>query len=365
MYIADMHCDTIMHLWLAQMRGESIDFRDSGNGENRLQIDLAKMKKGGSLLQNFALYVDLKLPVDFDGSLENSALSTSRVVQDDVQYMSPWFQYEGMLKVYQEEMAANADVIRQVRTYDDILRNQKEGLISSVLTIEEGGVLEGRIDRIQTLYDAGVRMMTLTWNFENELGYPNEADPRSDDDFSYYFKFKPAAGNGLKAKGIEAVEEMVRLGILPDVSHLSDAGFYDLAKLVKGPFVASHSNARALAGCNRNLTDDMIRIMGEHGGVIGLNFCPAFLMEADDESKCWSTVEIMAKHAKHMMNIGGKEVVGIGTDFDGIGIENLEIADMGDMQKLVDGFEKARLKPDEIEGICYKNVLKVYKEVLK
>lgn len=364
MYIADMHCDTIMQLWLARLRGEKIHFRDSGNGEDALQIDLAKLKQGGSLLQHFALYVDLKLPVDFDGSVESSALARTETV-DGVKYMSPWYQYEEMLKVYQEEMAANADLIRQVKTYEDILQCKKDGVIASILSIEEGGAIEGDINRVQTVYDAGVRMMTLTWNFENELGYPNEADPRSDEDYSYYFKFQPATGNGLKQRGKEAVLEMERLGILPDVSHLSDEGFYDLAKLMKGPFVASHSNARALAGCNRNLTDDMIRIMGEHGGVIGLNFCPDFLQEGAKEEDCLSTVETMAKHAKHMMNVGGREVVGIGTDFDGIGKDRLEIGDFAQMQKLVDGLEKAGLTPDEIEGICYKNVLKVYKEILK
>ena len=364
MYIADMHCDTIMQLWMARFRGEAIDFRDSGEGADALQIDLAKLKQGGSLLQHFALYVDMRLPADFDGSVESSALART-VAQNGVQYMSPWYQYEEMLKVYQEEMQANADVIRQVRTYEDIMKCQKDGLIASMLSIEEGGAIEGNLDRLQRVYDDGVRMMTLTWNFENELAYPNEEDPRSVEDFSYYFRFQPRTDNGLKAKGLEAVREMERLGILPDVSHLSDAGFYDLAKTIKGPFVASHSNARALAGCNRNMTDDMIRITGNHGGVIGLNFCPAFLEEASVEADCYSTVENLAKHAKHMMNIGGREVVGIGTDFDGIGKENLEIADFSQMQKLVDGFERAGLKPAEIEAICYENVLKVYKEVLK
>jgi len=240
----------------------------------------------------------------------------------------------------------NADLIGEVRSYDNILSNETAGLMSAVLTVEEGGVLQGNLDRLQVLYDEGVRMMTLTWNYENELGWPN------------------GQAGGLKQKGFEAVEEMTRLGILPDVSHLSDTGFYDLAKTIKGPFVASHSNARALARCSRNLTDDMIRIIGQHGGVIGLNFYPPFLEEADIEDHCRSTLEGLVKHAKHMMNIGGSEIVGLGTDFDGIGPENLEIEDASQMQILVDGLERAGLKAAEIEGICYKNVLKVYKEVL-
>jgi len=363
MYFADMHCDTIMRIWMSHLRGRPVSLRET-KPEDGFQIDLMKLKQGGCLLQNFALFVDLKLPADFDGGEESSALvrTTSR---ENIPYMDPWFQLQEMAKVYHEEIAANADLIREARTYDDIMRNKKDGRMSAVLTVEEGGVLQGNIDRLQSLYDKGVRMMTLTWNYENELGFPNEADPRSDEVFSYYFRFQPRTDNGLKRKGIEAVCEMERLGILPDVSHLSDAGFYDLAKTIKGPFVASHSNARALAGCNRNMSDDMIRTVGNHGGVIGINFCPAFLQEADDESKCRSTVETMAKHVKHMMNIGGREVVGLGTDFDGIGPENLEIADASQMQKLVEGCERAGLKPAEIEAICHQNVLKVYKEVLK
>ncbi len=348
---------------MSHLRGTPISLRET-KPEDDFQIDLMKLKKGGSLLQNFALYVDLKLPVDFDGTEEDSAL-IRKTNQDNIKYMDPWYQTMEMAKVYHAEMAANADLIREARTYEDIMRNKKEGLMSAVLTVEEGGAIQGNIDRLQSLYDEGVRMMTLTWNFENELAYPNEADPRYDEDFSYYFRFQPRTDNGLKAKGFEAVHEMERLGILPDVSHLSDAGFYDLAKTIKGPFVASHSNVRALAGCNRNMTDDMIKITGNHGGVIGLNFCPAFLEEASVEADCHSTVELLAKHAKHMMNIGGSEVVGLGSDFDGLGPEVLEIQDASQMQKLVDGFEKAGLKPAEIEAICYENVLKVYKEVLK
>lgn len=363
MYIADMHCDTIMRIWMSRLRGTPISLRGT-KPEDGFHIDLMKLKKGGSLVQNFALYVDLKLPADFDGTEAESAL-IRKTNQENVEYMSPWHQTMEMAKVYHEEMAANADLIREARTYEDIMRNKEAGLMSAVLTVEEGGAIEGQIDKLQTLYDEGVRMMTLTWNFENELAYPNEADPRSDEDFSYYFRFQPRTDNGLKRKGFEAVEEMESLGILPDVSHLSDAGFYDLAKTIKGPFVASHSNARALAGCNRNLTDDMIRTVANHGGAIGLNFCPAFLEEAAVESDCHSTVENLAKHAKHMINIGGREVVGLGTDFDGLGPETLEIVDASHLQKLVAGFERVGLKPDEIEAICHQNVLKVYKEVLK
>ena len=362
MYIADMHCDTLVHLWLARRKGMDIGLRDtslSGSEEvvetiaggfclgtvgssNGLQIDLKKLRAGGSLVQNFTTFVDLKME---DGT-------------------DPWTQFTEMAGIYHSEIAANADMVKEALSYEDIIRNRDEGLISSVLTVEEGGVLEGDPDRLPALYEEGVRMMTLTWNHENELGYPNRNPEGIETDYRKYFEFVPSKGNGLKPAGFEAVDLMGELGIIVDVSHLSDEGFYDVAKAIKGPFVASHSNARSLCGCNRNLTDDMIRIVGDHGGVIGLNLCPEFLMEADTEERCMSTMEDMARHARHMMDVGGKAVVGIGTDYDGIGRDDLAVRDFSEMQKLAEGLQAHGLTSDEIEGICYRNVLEVYREVL-
>lgn len=342
MYFADMHCDTIMEIWLSRRAGGSLALRDTTGGEKDLQIDLNKLAAGGYLFQNFAMYVDLHRE---DG-------------------LSPWTQFREMVEIYHREIAANADIVREARSYDEIIRNRDAGLLSAVMTAEEGGVLEGDLSRLQVLYDEGVRMMTLTWNYENELGFPNEVPEGIEEDYPRYFRFEPRQDNGLKPLGFEAVERMQEMGILVDVSHLSDAGFYDVAKTVKGPFVASHSNARAISGCNRNMTDDMIRTVGEHGGVIGLNFCPEFLMEGPSEEACRSTVEGLARHARHMINVGGRAVVGLGTDYDGIGRDDLEIADASQMHKLVQGLERGGFTADEIEGICYRNVLEVYKEAL-
>ncbi len=347
MYIADMHCDSIMKVWLARREGRNISLRDSSNapaaGPDGLQVDLMKMKAGGYLAQNFALYVDLQIE---DGT-------------------SPWTQFTEMAEIFHEEMAANADVVRQARTCEEILANRDAGLLSAVMTVEEGGVLEGDLNRLDRLYEEGVRMMTLTWNYENELGSPNDVPDGVDEDYRQFFSFAPRADNGLKQTGFEAVERMQELGIVMDVSHLSDAGFYDVAKAVKGPFVASHSNARAISGCHRNMTDDMIRTVGEHGGVIGLNFCPEFLEEGPSEAECRSTIDGLVQHARHIMNAGGREVLGIGTDFDGMGDCPLEIGDASQMPALIDGFQRQGFTESEIEDICWRNALRVYKEVWK
>ncbi len=337
-----MHCDTIMKIWLARRSGKQLDLLDSTKGCEEMQIDIQKLLKGGYLMQNFAMYVDYQME---DGA-------------------DPWTQYQEMVETYKTEIKTNSDVICEALTYEDIIENRDAGLISAVMTVEEGGVLQGNLDRLRTLYDDGARMMTLTWNYENELAYPNDLPEGIEKDYKRYFRFVPRIDNGLKDRGFQACEIMEELGILVDVSHLSDAGFYDVAKTVKGPFVASHSNARAFAGCNRNMTDDMIKTVGEHGGVVGVNFCPDFLEEGPSEEACKSTIEGIAQHARHMINLAGREAVGLGTDFDGLGECTLEIADASLMQKLVEGFEAHGFTADEIEAVCYRNVLNLYKETM-
>jgi membrane dipeptidase len=161
------------------------------------------------------------------------------------------------------------------------------------------------------------------------------------------------------------VEEMNRLGMLIDVSHLSDGGFDDVLNHTHYPIIASHSNSRTQTDHPRNLTDKMIRKLAENGGVMGINFFNNFLVEGLLENR-WevSTVESMVRHIKHICNIGGIDVVGIGSDFDGI--PNLvEIEDISQMSKLSDALLREGFGYDEVEKIFYKNGLRLIKDVLK
>ena len=358
MKIIDMHCDTISQIWNSRLRGKPLSLRSSG-----LMLDLEKMKKGGYLLQNFAVFTNLRLPEDFDGN-GTALLSGDSSADSRGRYMDPWHAAKEMIRVFHEEIAANSDLIGQVRTYGDIEENSRKGIMCGLLTVEEGGILQGDISRLADLYREGVRMMTLTWNYENELGYPNHPLPGFRKDFRKFFAFVPEKGNGLKKAGFEALHEMERLGIIPDVSHLSDEGFYDVARTVRGPFVASHSNARSITGCGRNLTDDMIRTIAEHGGVTGLNFCQDFVSESPGRDMSVSSLQGLCRHARHIMNVGGREVLGLGTDFDGILPGRLDIENASRMQRLCGYMEAHGFTQEEIEGIFYKNVLRVYKEIL-
>lgn len=372
MFVADLHCDTMHRLWFSELQGERFSFRDTPEDGLNLQVNITGMQNGGYILQNFALFVDMRMPVSaLEGKgmslthqMPGAALFSSDGMLPGTLFVDPWYQVVEMLRIFQEEMAANSESIQQARTWYEIEENRKAGRISAILTTEEGGILQGEISRLDQLYDAGVRMMTITWNYENCLGFPNRIPSETRDNFMEYFRFRPEPGSGLSAFGKEAVQRMEELGILPDVSHLSDDGFFDVADILNGPFVASHSNARALCGCSRNLTDPMIRMIAEHGGVIGLNFCPSFLMEAEQEEKCFSSCEAIARHARHIMNTGGKEVLALGTDFDGILKRNLEIEDSSQIHKLADYMLCHGFSTGEVEGIFYRNVLRLYRDVL-
>ena len=217
--------------------------------------------------------------------------------------------------------------------------------MSAFLTIEEGGVIKGKLENLRNFYRLGVRLMTLTWNYPNEIGYPN-----------FDWKYQE---QGLTAFGKEVVAEMNRLGMIIDVSHLSDQGFYDVASLSQQPFIASHSNSRAMTNHPRNLTDDMIRILAEKGGVIGLNFAASFLGSSET-----SQIEDMIRHAKQIYQVGGIEVLAIGTDFDGTA-PNLDIMHAGQMKHLRDALAKNGFTASELDKIWYQNSGRLIKEVCR
>ena len=200
--------------------------------------------------------------------------------------------------------------------------------------------------------------MTLTWNYPNQLGYPAKATGGE-----FAGKVFSEAGYGLTARGIEFLEEMENLGMIIDVAHLNDAGIRDVLKFTKKPFVASHSNARHLCSHPRNLNDEVLKAIGERGGVIGLNYYAYFLRDWKDGETVVSRAEDIVAHAKYIRDMAGIEALGLGSDFDGMNGE-LEIASPADMEKLEDVFKKNGFAESEIEKIFYKNVIRIYRELL-
>lgn len=360
MKVADMHCDTISELLERRKKGENTSLR-----ENNGHVDLKRMKESGYLLQNFALFVN-------SGTSQN-----------------PWETVCGLYEVYREEMECNSDLIAPVLKYADIEANEAAGKMSAMLTVEEGAVCMGDLDKLHDLYEKGVRMLTLTWNYPNELGHPNlnsaegkkvwelcrEVKNSSPAEEAYairqrevqkifedYF-YTPNVTGGLTEKGKEFVAEMEKLGMIIDVSHLSDAGFCDVLQNTRKPFVASHSNARAQCRCVRNLSDDMIRRLADRGGCMGLNFCADFLREVPAGTPNPGTMEDVVRHAHYITNLGGMEVLGLGSDFDGIDT-NEGLPGVQSMGDLWEALKKSGYTERELDKIFYQNVMRVYRDII-
>lgn len=329
MKVFDLHCDTLSELRRAEMRGDGQTF-----AHNNGHIDLEKLEKGDYMLQCFAAFVNLADPTPGADPLV-TALEE--------------------IDVFKRMMERYSDRIAPVYRPEDIRKNAEAGKISGMLTIEEAGCCKGSLGVLRRLQELGVRMMTLTWNYPNELAAPN-ANPGG-----------PLVANtetGLTEQGFAFLEEMERLHITADVSHLSDKGFWDIANHSTRPFAASHSNCRALSPHNRNLTDEMIRALAEKGGIAGLNYCASFVDADSAHPKlCRSTVERLAKHAAHFKQVGGIEVISLGSDFDGIGGQR-ELETAADMPLLAEALRREGFTEDEVEAIYWRNAYRFFKNNL-
>lgn len=306
----DLHCDTASRLLYENLKLK----------ESICKVDIKKLKESKALAQVFAHFIELNI-VD-----------------------NPYLEFKKMNDVLMKELKENHNDIEIVTDLKGLEDTNNKGKIGAFLSIEEGEVLEGKIERVKEVHDMGIRFITLTWNFPNSIGYPNAG-----------YKYKDY---GLTDKGKEIVNEMEKFKIIPDCSHLSDGGFYDLIEICKKPFIATHSNAREITNHSRNLTDDMIVKLANKGGVMGLNFCAPFL-----GNERIPTIQSMIAHIKHIKNIGGIDVLALGTDFDGIENE-VEIRNIGEIEKLRDALIKEKFISSEIDKIFFKNVKRVVKECL-
>ncbi len=330
MNIVDLHCDTLDEILTQKQKGEHYNlYKRDGH------LDIERMLKSGYLLQCFAAFVNMEKV--------ESAYERGKALAD----------------LYKQLCAEYSPYIAPVHCCQDIFNNAKQGLISAMLTIEEGGVLEGSLERLREFYEMGVRLITLTWNHPNEIGYPGCLEEKPIPEKPTNWKVAEAYP-GLTKKGIEIVETMEEQGIIVDVSHLSDAGFWDVAAITKKPFLASHSNARSMCGHKRNLSDAQIRTVAERGGVIGLNFAADFL---EDDPKEVS-LDSFVRHIKHMIQVGGEDVPALGSDFDGI-TTNPAMPHVGTLPDLFEAMADSGIAPSVIDKMQGRNALRMMKEVLR
>ncbi|MEQ9441123.1 MAG: dipeptidase [Cyclobacteriaceae bacterium] len=309
-------------------------------------------------------------------------------------YIPASYQETGGAKVFADSLI---DLVRNIpaefpdkfalaNTPQEIQENFENGLISLPMGMENGAPIGDSIENVQYFFDRGIRYITLTHSKVNKIC-----------DSSYD---STRVWNGLSPFGEEVVKEMNRVGIMVDVSHISDSSFYDVMKVTKAPVIASHSSCRAFVpGFERNMDDDMLKKLAENGGVIQINFGSGFVDDASRKQSAaarthltqwleensltyedsaaqayvkeymannpaFSTVQKVADHVDHVVQLAGIDHVGFGSDFDGVG-DTLPtgLKDVSDYPNLIAELLKRGYTDEDIEKICYKNVFRVWNDV--
>jgi len=362
--VVDTHADTPQ-----RFVDQHWDFTDPLDG-GMLNYDSAK--KGNLDAQFFSIWVD---PDQYPG--DRAAFRTLELI-------------DGTL----EQVRKHPDKLRLCVSADDILQAHKDGKFAVLMGIEGGHSIENSLGLLRDYYRLGVRYMTLTWSNTNDW-----ADSSGDIDDA-----KVHHHNGLTPFGKQVVLEMNRLGMMVDISHVSDKTFWDTIATTKAPIIASHSSSRALTHAGRNMTDDMLRAVAENGGVVMVNFYPAFIDEhwreawnasRPERQKEYDEAEAPYKakglpvpffvddtvdrkyaamigrapfdslidHFDHMIKVAGIDHVGIGTDFDGIPVPPAEIDSAADFPKVTAALMARGYSADDVRKVLGGNILRVFREV--
>lgn len=354
MFVLDSHCDTPSQI---------LRLRDLSKDNDHAHIDFPKLRKGGVDGAFFALYVPARYDDDPDAAMAYAAK---------------------LMEVTKEAVMKNSDKAVLCLSGAEALENKEKGLFSVFLGLENGAPAGTSIDRIREVYDWGVRYITLCHSGNNEIC--DSCAPAQE------------RWGGLSPFGREVVAEMNRLGILIDVSHMSDKSFYDVLECSSRPVVATHSCCRALAPHPRNMTDDMIRALASKGGVIQINFYPVFLdggfasvlaasgiMERGETVEAefiadpsdpvrrasWNAVQdeimalprpsyrLIADHIDHVVSLVGTDHVGLGSDFDGIEVTPEGMEDASSFHKVIDELRQRGYSESDIAKIAGGNFFRI------
>lgn len=315
MLICDFHCDTLTKVFPGQ---QSLY-------QNNLQLDIRRVLKNGGGIQFFAI----QLPYDlrFKGG---------------IRFVLQW------IDAYNREIEAmrSREVkVMPVLSRDHLQSLQKKQLLS-LLSIEDGGALEGSVEVLRLFYQLGVRSLTLTWSYRNEI-----ADGVNE----------RITNGGLTQFGRKIVLEMNQLGMLIDLSHIAPRGFWDVLELTEKPVIASHSNAAHVCNVPRNLSDEQLKAIAQSKGVIGVNFYPKFL-EPDPSQAC---LESIYRHIEYILNLVGEDFVAFGGDFDGMDQLPRDVAGVEVMPTLIEFLRQKGYTEPTLEKICWRNGSRILASILK
>lgn len=306
--VFDGHCDTVLKCCL----------EGGGFGRNSYHVDLERGRAFRRYAQFFALFGQ---PEDFPG-------------------LTPWETFEREYQLFSREMEANASVITHCRTAEEAEKAFAAGKMAAFLSVEGAELLDCSVERLEEACALGVRAVNPTWNRANALGGTNAED----------------TDKGLTVQGKAFVRKAEELGVLVDVSHLSDPGFWDVADTLSGPFFASHSNSRSAFSHPRNLTDGQFTAIIEHHGVAGLNMFADFLGADPD-------CDTVISHLEHFLSLGGEKNVSIGGDWDGISRMPRGMSGIQDMAELYERLLRRNYSEALVRDVFFNNLMRVVSKV--
>lgn len=324
--VVDTHCDRIMTLMPPP---PSVLPDSSGEVEMDLSVHLDKLGDGGVDCQVFAVYV----------SPAYHPIALRRALQ--------------MIDVFNTEVERNRNRVALCTDYSEIVKCADDGTISAVLSIEGGEPLMGDLRMLRIFHTLGVRALGLTHFPRNRLA-DGSAEMRSN--------------SGLSSFGVLVVEEMNRLGMIIDVSHINEKGFWDVIEVSKDPVLASHSNCKSLCDHHRNLSDEQVKALSEKGGVMGITYVAPFLEKAPggaDDFRSPSSVSRILDHIDYAVKLVGSDHVGLGSDY--MGRNQTRIKGLEDISKLPNvtrGLVSRGYSDSEIRKILGGNFLRVFERVL-
>lgn len=337
--VFDGHNDTLLRLAKAESAGTPISFF---NGHDSLHIDANKARDGGFAGGFFAMFVPPPVEEGRELNFQDMCepVEQSHALKVTMHLASVALRLE----------KSSQGTIRICRTSDEIEQTVDNGSIAMLLHIEGAEAIDPDFHALDVLYQMGLRSIGPVWSRDNIFarGVP------------FDFPGSPDQGDGLTEKGRELVQRCNKMGIMIDLSHLNEAGFWDVQKYSSTPLVATHSNVHALSASPRNLTDKQLDAIGESKGVVGLNYAVGFLRDDGDQENADTPIERMLSHLDHLLDKLGEEGVALGSDFDGCTVP-AEIGSAAGNPKLIDAMLAHGYGAELVQKIAYKNWVNVLK----
>jgi membrane dipeptidase len=345
------HNDTLLDLYLPERGGERTFFIRSDEGH----IDLPRAREGGLGGGFFAVFV----PPD----PAQPRLTESDLVITETGYEMPMSPALDLLYAQQVTIAITASLFRLeaesegqlkvVRSAGELVTCLREGVLAAILHFEGAEAIDPGLDALEVFYQAGLRSLGIVWSRPNAFAHG----------VPFKFPHSPDTGPGLTDAGQELVRACNRLGIMLDLSHLNEQGFWGVAELSDAPLVATHSNAHALCPTTRNLTDKQLEAIKESEGMVGLNFAVTDL-RGDGRNNPDTSLDVMVRHLDYLVEHLGIDCVGLGSDFDGATIPR-EMGDVTGLPKLITALRQHGYNDAALRKVAYENWVRVLDKIWK